>query len=296
MLNMDNFIETSEEGFEGQALYRMPDRVIQGAKKQPFLKDFVVTDLGWFPSASRHRVERKTGLEQHILMVISSGEGWAEWGDQSTTLRAGQALLLSPGTPHCYGSRGQDPWSLYWFHFEGQGAHDLLSCINMKPGECQLSPTQHKSIGTEFQRVLKIVDRGFADNTLMELSKSLIHVLTLIRAQSAARSKGRGADRIEDVISHMKSHLGLNLSLPELASLAGLSVPQFSHLFRQHTGVSPMVYFSELRMQLASTLLDQTNEPIHKVSEKMGFSDPLYFSRQFRKCTGLSPRKYRQRH
>jgi len=295
MINMDDSIDYHEEGFQGQLLYRIPDRVVERFHRQPFLKDFVVTDLGWFPLASRHRVERKTGLNQNVLLIVESGSGWGKWGTHVAQLSAGQAFLIPSGHSHSYGADETDPWSLFWFHFEGVGARGLIDYTGLKPGLTSIAPPHDQEINAQFRHTLKSVENGFSNSVLLELSKSLIQVLSLINSKPTRHEFKRGKGRVERVISYMKSNLHQNLALPDLSSMADLSVPQFSQIFKHQTGVSPMVYFTELRMQKAGKLLDQTQIGVAEVANEMGFVDPLYFSRQFKKCTGLSPRKYRLR-
>ncbi len=91
----------------------------------------------------------------------------------------------------------------------------------------------------------------------------------------------------------MRQTVSAPLSLNEYARGAGLSVSQFSHLFKRHYGTSPMAYFTELRIQRAKELLDITHLSIKEVSWKLGFEDPLYFSRLFKKVSGISPTAYR---
>jgi AraC family transcriptional regulator of arabinose operon len=68
---------------------------------------------------------------------------------------------------------------------------------------------------------------------------------------------------------------------------------QFSDLFKRHYGTSPMAYFSELRMQRARELLSFTKMSVKEIAAELGFDDPLYFSRAFKKVSGMSPRDYR---
>jgi len=294
-INMDDLIDFYEEGFEGQLLFRVPETVVDRMELQPFVRDFIVTDLGWFPDVSKHRVERNHGLEQEVLIVIESGLGWVKWGDNTSTLEAGQALWIPAGCPHSYGSQLGRSWSLSWFHFEGRGARELIDFTGLSPWANAISPHVTKDIRDIFRQSFMSVQQGFSNMTLLELSKSLIQILSLIVSNPKGSPSKKRNHPIERVISHMKSNLHLNLVLLDLAKLSGLSVPQFSQRFKAHTGVSPMVYFTELRMQKAGNLLDETHEPITQVATQMGFADPLYFSRQFKKCTGLSPRAYRQR-
>ena len=75
--------------------------------------------------------------------------------------------------------------------------------------------------------------------------------------------------------------------------MAGLSVSHYSALFRRATGYGALEYQTRLRMGTARDLLDTTGRPIASVAAQVGFSDPLYFSRQFHRIHGMSPTEYR---
>jgi len=82
--------------------------------------------------------------------------------------------------------------------------------------------------------------------------------------------------------------------LEELASEAGLSVPHFSTLFRRQTGYAPIDYLIRQRVREACRLLDTTSGSISMIANAVGYQDPYYFTRMFRRIMGCSPRAYRK--
>ena len=65
-------------------------------------------------------------------------------------------------------------------------------------------------------------------------------------------------------------------------------------LFKQSTGYSPIDYFIQMKMQKASQQLNFSNLSVKAIAMNMGFDDPYYFSRRFRKIMGSSPKIYRE--
>ena len=98
---------------------------------------------------------------------------------------------------------------------------------------------------------------------------------------------------VDTAIEFMQEHLNENLRLEDFARVAGMSVSHFSERFRQQTGQSPMAFFIHMRMRLACRLLDLTGQPVKAVALEIGYRDPYYFSRIFKKSMGISPDKYR---
>jgi transcriptional regulator GlxA family with amidase domain len=101
------------------------------------------------------------------------------------------------------------------------------------------------------------------------------------------------ANRIDSVIQHMAAHCDGTLTLDELAAHANLSATHFSYLFKLKTGFAPIDYFLRMKMQKACRLLDMTDLAINEIASRLGFGDPYYFSRAFRKIMQMSPSEYR---
>lgn len=83
-------------------------------------------------------------------------------------------------------------------------------------------------------------------------------------------------------------------SMRALAASAGYSVAHFISLFRLSFGMSPKEYQLCRRIEKAQTFLRSTDLPVGEIARRVGYSDPLYFSRLFRRRTGLSPTEFRR--
>jgi AraC-like DNA-binding protein len=92
----------------------------------------------------------------------------------------------------------------------------------------------------------------------------------------------------------MKSNLHGDLELDTLAELAHLSKFHFSKRYKEITGYAPIQHFIHLKMERACYLLDVSSRSVAEVAEAVGYDDAHYFSRLFKKVTGLSPREYRK--
>jgi len=84
-------------------------------------------------------------------------------------------------------------------------------------------------------------------------------------------------------------------TMTELAGEVGLSVSHLHREFRSQLGITPMAWLAATRAEIAASLLLQTDRPVGWVGTQVGWSDPNYFSRCFRRAYGVSPSTYRQR-
>ena len=85
-----------------------------------------------------------------------------------------------------------------------------------------------------------------------------------------------------------------NRPISSYASLCGISETTFYQHFKAWAGVSPVEYRTKMRISAAKSLLRNSSLRVAEIAAEVGFDDPYYFSRIFRKSVGVSPRAYRQ--
>jgi len=96
--------------------------------------------------------------------------------------------------------------------------------------------------------------------------------------------------RIEQTLDFIETHYNEDITLDQLALLAHMSRSTFQRIFKKMTNTSPISYLVNLRIRKASSLLlARSDLNITEIALQVGFSDSNYFSRQFRKITGISP-------
>lgn len=285
------------EGFAGQDMFVIPRPVISRARQHPLVRSVYPTDIGWFPNAGHHFRQRPNGAGQDHLMLCVAGHGYVELEGQRSHLQKDHILLIPKDTPHTYWAADDDPWSIYWVHFLGEDAEYYVDRIP-RPGQpVPLEASAKEEAVRLFRYCLDALHDGYGLPTLIYAAQSTQHILSLLlfRNQSLPMEQRSGPRRasVELAIEFMQNHLSENLRLDDFAREAGMSVSHFSERFRRQTGQSPMAYFIHLRMRLACRLLDLSGKPVKTVALEIGYRDPYYFSRIFKKSMGISPDRYR---
>ena len=107
-------------------------------------------------------------------------------------------------------------------------------------------------------------------------------------------AKGLDRQTLQLVIDYMEAHLAENLSVHDLAQVAGVSKFHFNRLFKQSTQHTPYQFFLQRRLERAKHLLDYDDLTISQISYQLGFNDQSHFSKRFKEAYGLTPRCYRK--
>jgi AraC family transcriptional regulator of arabinose operon len=98
---------------------------------------------------------------------------------------------------------------------------------------------------------------------------------------------------LQQAMKFLEDRVDGAIRLPELARVVGVSPSHLSKLFREATGGGVLAHHTALKMARARLLLDTTDLTIAEVGREIGLNDQFYFSRQFRRLHGVSPRAYR---
>ncbi|SDC41479.1 two component transcriptional regulator, AraC family [Pelagirhabdus alkalitolerans] len=136
-------------------------------------------------------------------------------------------------------------------------------------------------------------------------SSDMISNLTQLREQTHQHIKSVTEDvnrwRADDMThaldqlkSYIDHHYHEGITLEEAADQAGLSMYYVSKLFKERFGKSFIQYVTERRITEAKDLLSHTKQSLKEIALDLGYKDPNYFSRVFKKETGMSPSEYRE--
>jgi AraC-like DNA-binding protein len=285
------------EGFNGQKAIVLPQYIQEGLSSAPMTKLLFVTDVGYYPAAQYHYRERPSGSEQHILIYCIEGKGWIEINNTKRKVYKDQFFIIPAHEPHKYGSEETFPWTIYWIHFSGEISNKFLrsnfSIIDLNSAENQRNDRRIRL----FEEIYQTLSMGFSNENLDYSSICLWYLLGSFQyiPQFERIRSIKQYDIIERSILFMQENTYNKISLDKLASHCGLSVSQFSLVFKKKTSRSPINYYNSLRIQNACQMIDFTNLTIKEISLQLDFADQFYFSREFKKAMGYSPREYRKR-
>lgn len=160
---------------------------------------------------------------------------------------------------------------------------------------------QHFSINTGFNtQIINLAQQliesySFPGNMAIFKSKTLfMNLLENILIAAKMKVLDSASKWMEQALEYIHENYAEQILVSNISKEFGIERRRFAYLFEQHTGMNPSTYITEYRIRRAKDLLEYAEIPIAEIAECVGYVDCFYFSRVFKKCTGLSPSAYRK--
>jgi AraC-like DNA-binding protein len=287
--------EVNRSGFLDMRSILLPPQSIRESLQKPLLGDLLVTRVGYATRLAGHYIPRPDGSLDHILHFCSQGSGWLRIGGREWKVGPASMFCIPANVPHWYGADDTDPWSVYWLHFTGRHAAHYFRFLNISVERPLLVLEDYEQLVSAFEELWAAMKHVHVWENLVAASALLVrylYVLRELRQRPGQRARDR-ANAVAKSVSYMTANLSTEVSLAELAALAEMSLSRYTAEFRLHNGCSPIEFLNRLRMQKACELLRNTDKTVRRIAVEVGFTDPYYFSRAFRKIAGCSPLAFR---
>lgn len=237
------------------------------------------------------------------LFFILNGEGWVERDQQRFEALPGDLFLGRTGQHSSAGHNPNRPVTVYscGFTLRGPKNTDIYRPLVL-PYRLRLPPRACREIEACYQVLVhdlrersphaRLSARGAFLRLLGETLRWADELPADCKTGAAATLPGEET-RAAKVITYIEENLNKRLTLTKLAAVAHLSPIYFAKLFRKQTGLAPMAYVRQERVEEAKRRLVSSDETIERIAEAVGFDDPFHFSRIFRRLTSQAPSAFR---
>ena len=192
------------------------------------------------------------------------------------------------------------PHAAHHYRERSEGIEEyIFLCCTSGRGVVEVQVCRFSSAGTVrrmeflFNQLFRTLEQDYTLGNFIYLSQ----LLALILGETYARRQEDGTTarqnrQVTRAVRYMYRHLDRELTRAELSAAMGTSPSTLSAVFRQCTGHAPMDFFTRLKMKQACRMLRSGGEYVYEVARQLGYRDPYYFSRAFKKVMGVSPRSY----
>lgn len=241
------------------------------------------------------RTEQRTGYHLHVILA---GKGELNVNGSTYPLHHGQMFVTKPGEETWYRADAKEPWSYCWMTFDGNNAARYIESAGFQNGiNWRDSHVDQSQFYTLVKRLLDHPEMTQA-NDLRRLGLLLEYLALAIESNDEAQLSPRREDvysadvYVDYAVTYIQSNYS-NVKIGDVARNIGINRSYLTNIFKQRMGVSPQEYLMQCKLDHARRLLVETDAPIQDISHRVGYENPLTFSKIFKGSFGVSPKNYR---
>jgi AraC-like DNA-binding protein len=205
-------------------------------------------------------------------------------------VEAGNLVWIDVNHPHVHWADPDDPWEVYWLRAEGIQMNAAREILGVHSCFC-VSPEEEPQ--TTFVRIFQLFQTGrqpFDALANAEVARLIALFTGTVRLDA---ENDATTTEIAGVLERMRISYQRPWTVEEIARHCGKSPAQTHRLFQRATGSSPIALLRRLRLEHAMERLVSTEDSVAEIAYQVGYNDPLFFSRDFKKTVGRSPTEYR---
>jgi len=277
---------------EGQI--SIPEEILSKAKNLPF------KNLLYLAEVSQAQTKTAKNTEDYVLIYCVTGSGHCETQQGNFQLQINQFMLLAPKESYNYSADSNHQSEIHCLHFNGKMINELDETLDFKKFAKPVDFTLDSQLTDSWKEILLSLSKGFTDENIAYANLCLYRLISFFlfpgqdqkSNQELEKEKGK-EDQLDQSINFMKANVHKRLCVDEIAETFRYSPSHYSVLFKQKTGLSPIEYFIRIKIQRATELLTNSNLIVKEIAWELGYEDPFYFTRIFKKVTGKTPREFK---
>jgi AraC family transcriptional regulator, arabinose operon regulatory protein len=259
-------------------------------------KPLIVANCGYQKFITKnHRISRSKGRLDYQIIYIVEGKGYFTFDGKTQQIGAGNIIIYKPHEPQLYEYHHEDSTELFWMHLTGYAVHNYLERAGLLD-----QTVYYVDISADYVEIYrKIIYELLLKNAMFEyIASAFLMELLFLFSRKVSNLKTNNRPKMNsafrNTIDLMHSEYSVKYSVKDYADKCNLSVCSFIHKFKAITGMSPLEYTTRIRVDEAKYLLANSSFNLSEISSIVGYDNPLYFSRVFKKATGFSPSKYKK--
>lgn len=229
-------------------------------------------------------------LNEFQINYITEGQGILETKAGYFPVSPGSIMLICPGERHRYKPDINTGWTENYIGFSGELASHFVSNVFNSYNQPIYQCDNHFELIDSFQKIFDTVIKQRP--SYQKVSSGLIlKLIGYVESQILSRQfKGKEVEIIvNDAKKTMWENVDEEIDFKEFSRKHHVSYSYFRKVFKIYTGIAPHQYFLDYKIMRARELILASDVPVKEISYKLGFSSIQYFSRLFKKKTGMSP-------
>lgn len=237
--------------------------------------------------------------DSYIVHYVHEGRGTVYMGEREYPLSEGQGFLILPDTVIHYEADAEEPWTYSWFGFRGVQAKAFMQRAQLSEEHPVFTAHEPNLMATLYDEMLQAGTSSLPGGDVMHQSL-LYRLMAALIASSPIKEEDNPLlstkeTYIRQAVRFIENRYSQRTSILDIAQAVGLDRTYLSGLFKERYGKSLQAFFLEYRMNRAAELLRNPMLSVSEVAHSVGYTDPLLFSKMFKRVTGVSPKGSRVR-
>ena len=224
----------------------------------------------------------------YLFVLVNKGE--ADFVDKSGVVkrREHDMLVMCPGEKIHY--TANTPWSIQWVGLYGQTVENHMKSLSVSGDNPIIKIEKYYEMEEVLEGLYQI--SNCTTEQLRCKQMELIYRFFSLLWRKEQKSKSHDiADSAKKIIDY---NFDRDITIKRVADTMHLDAAYLTRKFTEKYAVAPKEYLLKKRTELAKRLLAQTDATVAEIAGSVGYDDPLYFSRIFKRKEGVSPLAYRK--
>lgn len=276
---------------------KLPAVIVEAQKADLLTKDLYICEVSELLISKKSIWEPEKPSENYLLVYCTKGKSSLKIAMDDVQMHQEQFCIIPPGFHFKFQIGNTEPTIFFTCHFNGDKCKTLEQEFTVVR---DLVPSINNRVANRkmlFDEIFNNLLRGYPNANIQYVNFTFSHLLAtfVFASRTSEDIQTEENPLVQQTIRFMEQSIDKKLSLKEIAEEVGYSITYLSTIFRKETNYSPLSYFSHLKITKSCEYLDQTSLKIKEIAFMLGYSDPYYFSKDFQKKMGVSPRNYRKR-
>lgn len=261
-------------------------------------KPLIVCSCGTYRLINKEKLPtwRPKGRLDFQLVYIAAGKARFFFGKDVMDIPAGHMILFQPRQEQHYEYYAEDKPEVFWLHFTGSDVKNILRSYNIPLDERYFYTgvtSIYQQLFTGMIQELQNCRIGYEELLEMYL-RQLLLMVQRYRQDPKSSICPLHQEEIDLARRYFHAHYNEEINIEQYAQAIHMSPCWFNRTFKATTGCTPTQYITDIRMKVAAQLLVTTHDSIQEIASLVGYDNPYYFSRIFRRATGVSPSSHRK--
>jgi AraC-like DNA-binding protein len=238
---------------------------------------------------------RRDHFPGHELILCLRGRGYVRVAGRTHPVGPGNFVWINCHRPHEHGAVKAHPWEVYWVRIEGPRLEAMCNILSVTSNPV-FKEFDRATAAPLFREIFRLMKSDAPE------APAFIHaaLARLVALAFSARQHHRETSPVippalARPVERMKLFYFERHTIAALAKLAGMSATHFARIFKSTFGTSPIDWLRRERISQAKRRLAETDAGIKEIAGQVGYGDRYFFSRDFKRHTGLTPREFRRR-